>query len=84
MAVIGTILARHSARSFQNRDIPNAILEELLLTAQAAPSGGNGRTCVFGIVRKQSFKTAPARRQGVKCGLQKRPSSLPAAVRIPG
>ncbi len=39
--MINTITSRHSVRAFTDQTVSRSILEELLTTAQRAPSGGN-------------------------------------------
>lgn len=55
------ILTRRSARSFkEDIPVPDTVIQEMLQMAQAAPSGGNGQSHLFGIIREKSTKKALA------------------------
>ena len=51
-----TILKRRSGYGFQDRPVPEEALHAMLLAAQAAPSGGNGQTHVFGVIRDPAIR----------------------------
>jgi nitroreductase len=58
------ILTRRSARKFKSEPVPEEIIEEMLRMAQAAPSGGNGQSHVFGVIRDAQTKEALAEAAG--------------------
>lgn len=82
MEILDAILNRRSARSYEARDIPDNILSELLLAAQAAPSGGNGQAHVFGIVREQPRKDALAEAAGGQKWIADAPVVIACCARL--
>lgn len=53
---IDTILNRRSVRAYESKQIPHEDLEQILLCADAGPSGANNREWRFVIVQDLSFK----------------------------
>lgn len=51
MELEASILARRSVRKYKSIPVPDDIIEKMLKMAQAAPSGGNGQSHIFGVVR---------------------------------
>ena len=82
LEILDAIRNRRSARSYEARDIPDNILNELLLAAQAAPSGGNGQAHVFGIVREQPRKDALAEAAGGQKWIAEAPVVIACCARL--
>ncbi len=64
MDCIDAIKVRRSCRSFENTPIPEDVLQEMLLAAQLAPSGGNGQNHLFGVIDDKELKIALAKAAG--------------------
>ncbi len=56
MELIDAIKNRISIRQFQDKEIPERIIIEMLESARLAPSGGNGQTHCFGIIKDLEIK----------------------------
>lgn len=78
------ILTRRSARSFkEDIPVPDSIIQEMLQMAQAAPSGGNGQSHLFGIIREKSTKTALAEAAGGQMWIASAPVVIACCARLP-
>ncbi|MDD3409700.1 MAG: nitroreductase family protein [Eubacteriales bacterium] len=58
MNVLQTMLSRRSARGFLPKPVPEEALRDMLLAAQAAPTGGNAQSHVFGVIRDPAQREA--------------------------
>lgn len=65
------IKGRRSVRRYQDMDIPNSIIEELLSLALYAPSSMNGQPWHFIVIRKQKTKTELAEIKNRYCPVEK-------------
>ena len=61
MEVLEAIRARHSVRSYEDRDIPDEVIMELLESARLAPSAMNYQPWRFILVRSQEKRDVIAR-----------------------
>lgn len=73
MDCMDVIRARRSCRSFQNKPVPEDVLNDMLLAAQLAPSGGNGQNHLFGMIDDKEIKTALAKAAGNQMWISKAP-----------
>ena len=64
MDCMDVIKARRSCRSFENIPVPENVLDDMLLAAQLAPSGGNGQNHLFGVIDDKELKIALAKAAG--------------------
>lgn len=64
MNYMDVVSSRRSVRSFKSTPIDETIIEEMLLSAQLAPSGGNGQSHIFGVVDDDQVKIALAKAAG--------------------
>ena len=64
MDCLDVIKARRSCRSFENTPVPEDVINDMLLAAQLAPSGGNGQNHLFGVIDDQELKIALAKAAG--------------------
>ena len=90
MEIDKTIRGRRSIRRYQDRDIPDSVIKELLSLAVYAPSSMNGQPWCFIVVRAQKTKNrlveiknryCPAEKQDYKADfLQKAPVIIVVCV----
>jgi nitroreductase len=71
MEIDKTIKGRRSIRRYQDRDIPNSVIEELLGLAICAPSSMNGQPWCFIAVRAEKTKNRLAEIKNRYCPLEK-------------
>jgi len=64
MDFMDVIKIRRSCRAFENKPIPEAVLNDILEAARLAPSGGNGQNHLFGLIDDGQIKTALAKAAG--------------------
>jgi nitroreductase len=72
MDIDETIRGRRSIRKFQNRDIADSVIEEILDLARHAPSSMNGRPWHFIVVRNDETKRRLAEIKNKHCPPEKR------------
>ncbi len=65
------IKGRRSIRRYQNKNIPDSVIEELLDLALHAPSSMNGQPWHFIVIRKQEIKTKLAEIKNRYCPVEK-------------
>jgi nitroreductase len=65
------IRGRRSIRKYQDVDIPNSVIEELLHLALHAPSSMNGQPWHFIVIRDQKIKTELAEIKNLHCPVEK-------------
>lgn len=65
------IKGRRSIRRYQNKNIPDSVIEELLDLALHAPSSMNGQPWHFIVIRKQKTKTKLAEIKNRYCPVEK-------------
>jgi nitroreductase len=64
MDCLDAIKVRRSCRSFENKPVPEDVLNDMLLAAQLAPSGGNGQNHLFGVIDDKELKIELAKAAG--------------------
>ena len=57
VSVSDAVLARRSIRAFQDREVPLALLQDILAKAQRAPSGGNVQPWEVSVLTGDALKT---------------------------
>lgn len=77
------MLSRRSARKFKHAPVPEQIINEMLKMAQVAPSGGDGQTHVFGIIREDATKRALADAAGGQLWIADAPLVIACCARLP-
>ncbi len=82
MELEAAILTRRSARKFLDTPVSEETVRKMLRMAQAAPSGGNGQTHVFGIVRDADTKRALARAAGNQLWIADAPLVVACCARL--
>lgn len=76
MEMMECIKKRRSARSFTNQDVSDEVISEMLEAARLAPSGGNGQSWMFGVVRDESQKKQLAMAAGEQMWIAQAPVVL--------
>jgi len=76
MALYDVLMARRSVRHFEDRSVPDAILDELLDVANNAPSGGNIQPLSIIVVRDPAGREALAEIVGGQPWVKNAPLSL--------
>jgi nitroreductase len=71
MEIDKTIKERRSIRRYQDRDIPDSVIKELLSLAIYAPSSMNGQPWCFIVVRAEKTKNRLAEIKNRYCPLEK-------------
>ena len=71
MEIDKTIKGRRSIRRYQDRDIPDSVIKELLSLAIYAPSSMNGQPWCFIVVRAEKTKNRLAEIKNRYCPLEK-------------
>ena len=71
MEIDKTIKGRRSIRRYQDKDIPDSMIKELLRLATCAPSSMNGQPWCFIVVRAEKTKNRLAEIKNRYCPLQK-------------
>lgn len=56
MELLDCIKKRRSVRSFSDQKVSDEIIKDMLEAARLAPSGGNGQSWMFGVIRDESLK----------------------------
>jgi nitroreductase len=82
MELKDAILYRRSTRAFKNIPVADEIIREMLAAAQAAPSGGNGQSHVFGIVYDESIKKDLAEAAGGQTWIASAPVVIACCARL--
>ncbi|NWG03422.1 MAG: nitroreductase family protein [Syntrophaceae bacterium] len=65
------IRGRRSIRKYLNRDIPNSVIEELLILAIQAPSSMNGQPWHFIVIREDKIKKRLVEIKNKYCPIEK-------------
>lgn len=73
---------RRSVRSFKSTPIEQTIIEEMLMSAQLAPSGGNGQNHLFGIIDDEGLKRALAKSAGEQMWIAEAPVVIACCARL--
>lgn len=76
------ILSRRSARAYKDTPVADEIIQEMLEAAQAAPSGGNGQSHIFGIVRDENLKTSLAEAAGGQTWIASAPVVIACCAKL--
>ena len=72
MEIDKTVKGRRSIRRYQDRDIPDSVIKELLSLVIYAPSSMNGQPWCFIVVRAEKTKNRLAEIKNRYCPLEKR------------
>ncbi len=76
------IQTRRSVRSFKKTPVPDDVIEKMLEMARLAPSGGNGQSHIFGIVRNTETKRALAEAAGGQMWIADAPLIVACCARL--
>jgi nitroreductase len=66
------VIHRRSIRKYDRRDIPDAVLIELLDLARHAPTSMNGQACCFVVIRSRATREKIAQIKNLHCPPEKR------------
>ena len=72
MEIDETIKGRRSIRNYQDRDIPDSVIKELLGLAVYAPSSMNGQPWYFVVVRAEKIKEQLVQLKNKYCPAEKK------------
>lgn len=72
MDIEETIKGRRSIRDYEDRDIPDSVVKELLLMASYAPSSMNGQPWHFVVIRDEKIKERLVEIKNKYCPAEKR------------
>jgi nitroreductase len=82
MNYMEVLKSRRSVRCFKRTPVEKTIIEDMLLSAQLAPSGGNGQTHLFGIVDDDQLKLALAKATGEQMWIAEAPVVIACCARL--
>jgi nitroreductase len=82
MDCMEVILKRRSVRSFLTDSVPEEILTELLEAARVAPSGGNGQSWCFGVVKDRFIKEELAKAAGEQMWIAEAPVVIACCAKL--
>lgn len=76
MEILTCIQKRRSTRSFTDQKVSDEIINALLEAARLAPSGGNGQSWMFGVVKNEALKKQLAMAAGEQMWIAQAPVVL--------
>lgn len=82
MDYLDVVKRRRSIRSFKSTPVKETIIEEMLLSAQLAPSGGNGQSHIFGVVDDDQVKMALAQAAGEQMWIAEAPVVIACCAKL--
>lgn len=82
MDFMDVIKKRRSSRSFLPDDVPDDVIRELLEAARLAPSGGNGESWCFGVIKSKDIKKELAEAAGGQDWIEEAPVVIACCAKL--
>ncbi|PKM70259.1 MAG: hypothetical protein CVU94_00160 [Firmicutes bacterium HGW-Firmicutes-19] len=73
MEILDCMKKRRSVRSFSDQKVSDEIISDMLEAARLAPSGGNGQSWMFGVIRDETLKNELAVAAGEQMWIARAP-----------
>jgi nitroreductase/N-acetylglutamate synthase-like GNAT family acetyltransferase len=81
-SIFNAIQTRHSVRKYKSDPIPEQVLQQIMEAARWAPSGGNGQTHIFGVVKDPDKRQALAQAAGEQLWIADAPVVIACCARL--